>query len=90
MNLRETEEMVAAARSNDVFLVEAFMGRMHDATDKLAEMVAGGTIGKVKVLRATFTIHPGHYDLKHRLFNKELGGGGILDLGCCKCIFEFV
>jgi predicted dehydrogenase len=42
--------------------------------------VQNGEIGEIKSIRADFGIHP-PYDQESRLFNKELGGGSILDIG---------
>ena len=81
MNRREAEAVVAAARDNDVFLMEAFMYRCHPQTVRLAELVAGGRVGEVRTIRATFS-YLGSYDLASLKLNKKLGGGGILDVGC--------
>ncbi len=81
MNLAEAEAVVAAARANDVFLMEAFMYRFHPRTRRIAELVGEGVIGPVKLIHATFGF-AAPYREESRLFNKALGGGGILDVGC--------
>jgi predicted dehydrogenase len=81
MNAAEAAAMIGAARANDVFLMEAFMYRCHPQTQKLAEMVRSGAIGKVKMIRSTFSFAAA-FDPASRLFTKEKGGGGILDVGC--------
>ncbi|HEX8914960.1 MAG TPA: Gfo/Idh/MocA family oxidoreductase, partial [Humisphaera sp.] len=79
----EAEEIVAAARANDVFLMEAFMYRCHPQIDRLLDLVRGGAIGRVRVIQATFSFHwPVEYDAKSRLLSPDLAGGGILDVGC--------
>ncbi|MFH1068887.1 MAG: Gfo/Idh/MocA family oxidoreductase, partial [Candidatus Glassbacteria bacterium] len=81
MNRAQAERVVAAARENDVFLMEAFMYRCHPQTARLVELVASGRIGEVRAIRATFS-YLGTYDLASLKLDKKLGGGGILDVGC--------
>jgi predicted dehydrogenase/diketogulonate reductase-like aldo/keto reductase len=81
--MNHAEAMVAAeaAREHGVFLMEAFMYRCHPHTAKLVELVRGGAIGEVGVIQATFSFRAG-FNADGRLFKNELGGGGILDVGC--------
>ncbi len=81
MTLRDTTRVVEAARKNRVFLMEAFMYRCHPQTEKLAGLLRKKTVGEVKLIEAIFSFER-PMDLKHRLWNAKLGGGGILDLGC--------
>ena len=81
MNYAEAEAMVEAARSNDVFLMEAFMYRCHPQIARLVELIQEGTIGEVRLIRATFG-YRATFNPDSRAFNNELGGGGILDIGC--------
>jgi predicted dehydrogenase len=81
MNYREALSMLDAARANDVFLMEAFMYRCHPQTSKLAELVGSGAIGRVQVIRAVFS-YGSSFDPTSRAYAKEMGGGGILDVGC--------
>ncbi len=81
MNHREAASIVEAARTNGVFLMEAFMYRCHPQTRKLVDLVKNGAVGEVKAIRATFSYH-GTYELEGLKLNKKLGGGGILDVGC--------
>ena len=77
----EAMAIIEAARRNDVFLLEAFMYRCHPQTAKIVELIRSGAIGEVRVIQATFSFHA-HYDPQARLFNPELAGGGIMDVGC--------
>ena len=81
MNLAEAAAIVDAAVAHDVFLMEAFMYRCHPQTDKLVELVRAGTIGAVRVIEAVHSFR-GPTDQRSRLLANELGGGGILDVGC--------
>ncbi len=81
MNHAEAMAVVAAARRHDVFLMEAFMYRCHPQTRRIVELIRDGAIGAVRVIQATFSFRAAP-DPKSRLLDPELGGGGILDVGC--------
>ncbi|MCJ7822879.1 MAG: Gfo/Idh/MocA family oxidoreductase, partial [Armatimonadetes bacterium] len=81
LNHAEALVVIEAARANDVFLMEAFMYRCHPQTAKLVELVREGAIGEIRLIQATFSFQATP-DPKSRLFSQELGGGGILDVGC--------
>ena len=81
MNHTETAAMVNAARENGVFLMEAFMYRCHPQIAKMVELIQDGTIGDVQAIRATFGYRSG-FNPQSRIYNREMGGGGILDIGC--------
>lgn len=70
-----------AAREHKVFLMEAFMYRCHPQTAKLAELVRGGAVGELRLISAVFCFNR-PVDPKLRLYNRALGGGAILDIGC--------
>jgi predicted dehydrogenase len=81
LNQAEALTVVAAAREYGVFLMEAFMYRCHPQTARLVELIRSGAIGEVGVVQATFSFQAA-YRAESRLFKRELGGGGILDVGC--------
>jgi predicted dehydrogenase/aryl-alcohol dehydrogenase-like predicted oxidoreductase len=83
MNWPEVEAVIEAALANKVFLMEAFMYRCHPQTAKLVQLLRDKAIGEVRVIQANFGFHwPKPYDAKSRLIDPNLGGGGILDVGC--------
>ena len=81
INWAEAMAIVEAAKANDVFLMEAFMYRCHPQTAKLVELIRNKEIGQVRLIQATFSFHAG-FNPEGRLFKNDLGGGGILDVGC--------
>lgn len=81
MNAAEAERMAAEAGRAGVFLMEAFMYRCHPSTARAVELVRSGVLGEVALIEASFG-HRLPFDPESRLFNRALGGGGILDLGC--------
>jgi predicted dehydrogenase len=73
-------EMLQAAWENSVFFMEAYMYRCHPQIARMLELIRAGTIGDVRTITARFSFRA-TYDLEGRLFNRTLGGGGILDVG---------
>lgn len=81
INHAQAMAIVEAARANHVFLMEAFMYRCHPQTAKLVELLRAKAIGEVRVIKAAFSFQAG-FNADSRLFKNDLGGGGILDVGC--------
>jgi predicted dehydrogenase len=69
----------AADRAGRV-LMEAFMYRHHPQTRRVAELVRGGAIGRLRTIRAAFSF-PLDDPANIRL-SSELDGGSLMDLGC--------
>jgi predicted dehydrogenase len=81
MDRAEAEAVLAAADRNGVFLMEAFAYRFHPQTHRLLELIREAAIGQVRAIDVTFAF--GSEDaVGGRLLARELGGGGILDVGC--------
>lgn len=80
MNLREAEQVVTLARSRRLFLMEAMWTRYLPAFDEVRRIIASGEIGAVRQVVADFGITP-NAGPEHRVYNPELGGGALLDLG---------
>lgn len=81
LNHAQAISIATAARENDRVAIEGFMYRSHPQTNKLYELVKSGIIGELRVIRAAFSFHAA-FNPESRLFKNELGGGGILDVGC--------
>lgn len=80
LNYAEAQAVVEAARRNDVFLMEAYMYRVHPQTSALVRLLQEQTVGAVRALNVTFSF-AADTDAPLRLTERELGGGGILDVG---------
>ncbi|XP_034536360.1 trans-1,2-dihydrobenzene-1,2-diol dehydrogenase [Notolabrus celidotus] len=78
MNTKEAEEILASAKKNDVFLMEAVWTRFFPASVEIRQLLAQGELGEVKMVRAEFCVPVLHVP---RSTQKELGAGAILDLG---------
>jgi predicted dehydrogenase len=80
MNRPEAEKVVALARAKKLFLMEAMWSRFMPALAEVRRIIASGEIGDVNQVTADFGF-TATFDPAHRLFNCELGGGALLDLG---------
>lgn len=81
LNSGEVKRMIDAAKKNDVFLMEAFFTPFQPSYQKAKDIIESGRLGKIKYLQGWFGFNKSPYDMKHRLFNPELGGGALLDIG---------
>ncbi|MBN1821306.1 MAG: Gfo/Idh/MocA family oxidoreductase, partial [Prolixibacteraceae bacterium] len=80
LNLKEAREIVDTARENDTFLMEAFWTQFQPSFLKAMEILNSRELGELKMVRSDFAFN-GPYDPKNRLYNLELGGGSLLDIG---------
>lgn len=81
MNVRELKLARHLAQSKACLLREAFMYRHHPQTQKIVDLVESGRIGAVRMIEAEFCYNSG-IQPEHRVQDKSLGGGGVLDVGC--------
>jgi predicted dehydrogenase/aryl-alcohol dehydrogenase-like predicted oxidoreductase len=80
INATETMVLIESARKNNVLLMEAFMYKTHPQTQKILELVKKELKSPVTI-NAEFCFSVEVPDT-HRLVNKDLGGGSIMDIGC--------
>jgi D-xylose 1-dehydrogenase (NADP+, D-xylono-1,5-lactone-forming) len=76
----EVDAMEAAALKHGKVVAEAFMYRHHPQTLKVKELVESGAIGRLQLIRGSFSYNM-KTDLNIRLV-PEMGGGSIWDIGC--------
>ena len=80
INATEAREVVALARERQLFVMEAMWTRFLPVMGRVRELLAGGVIGDVRLVTADFGFRTS-FNPQGRLFNPELGGGGLLDVG---------
>ena len=76
----EVEASFDAAERNGRLLSEAFMYRHNPQTAKLVELVRGGAIGELRLIRSTFSY--GLYDHDNIRLRTDVEGGALMDVGC--------
>jgi len=75
----EIKKIVNARDKNNVMVSEAFMVTYHPQWIKVRELLAKGTIGKLRHIDASFTYF--NTDPKNMRNRPELGGGALPDIG---------
>lgn len=80
LNTREVNEMVATAKDNDVFLMEAFWTKFLPQFRQLRDVIQSGEIGALKMIQADFGFRAA-VPPPQRLHDPRLGGGALLDIG---------
>lgn len=76
----EIREVIRVAEENKVFFMEAMKTRFLPINRKVKQLINEGTIGDVKLLQADFGFNAA-VDNNNRLYDKDLGGGALLDVG---------
>jgi D-xylose 1-dehydrogenase (NADP+, D-xylono-1,5-lactone-forming) len=76
----EVEELFDLAAREGLVVQEAFMYRHHPQSARIAELVRGGVIGRLRSVYAAFSFlltDPGNIRM-----SGELDGGALMDVGC--------
>jgi predicted dehydrogenase len=93
IHVNDLESALKEVKNNNIFFIENFLYRSHPQTLKLIKLIEENYIGKIYRIKCSFGNDAlggrklfGYRFKKpnknKRLFNKELGGGAILDMGC--------
>jgi predicted dehydrogenase len=83
---RRSEDVVLAfdyAESAGLVLSEGFMWRHHPQAKKLAQLLDEGTIGRLRLVRASFSFQLAtRHGPDDTRFDPQLDGGALMDVGC--------
>ena len=82
LNLNEAKELQKIIIINKVMFFEAIAYLSHPQTSFILDLVNNDEIGEITSIESTFGFKVRKIDPESRLFNKKLGGGAILDVGC--------
>ncbi len=80
INADFARKMIACARREKVFLMEAMWTRFLPVMVKVRELLDAGAIGDIRMVIADFGFRGG-WNPDGRLLNPDLAGGGLLDVG---------
>ncbi len=80
VNAAEANLLINAARANKTFLMEAMWSRYIPIHQTIRQWLDDERIGEIKLLTSTFGI-VARRDPESRMFNPNLAGGALLDLG---------
>lgn len=80
LTVDEVDAMQSAARRHERVVAEAFMYRHHPQTLKVQELVKGGSLGTLKLIRGSFSyVLSAERDVR---LDPAMGGGSLWDVGC--------
>ena len=82
LNLDQAKLALEAIEKNNTSFYEAIAYRSHPQTQSLLKLIDNGEIGKIYKIESSFGFKVRKIKKDSRLFNKDTGGGAILDLGC--------
>ena len=93
VNLSEIKKINKILNDKKIFFAEGFMYRFNPQTKELIDIIRSNKIGKLFKMESYFGSNIAYkknffgksklkINPKSRLFDKKLGGGAILDLGC--------
>ena len=80
VNITECNELIKVAKEQNIFLMEAMWTYFLPAVHKAKQWIDEGRIGNLKVIQADFG-YPMEKNMTGRIYNPDLAGGSLLDLG---------
>jgi predicted dehydrogenase len=86
----QAEELVAVAQKHpQLKIMEAFMYRFHPQWQMAKKLTTEGKIGQLRTVHSVFSYS--NVDPKNIRNNAEMGGGGLMDIGCyCVSLSRFL
>jgi predicted dehydrogenase len=81
MSAPEVRDMIRAAETHGVLLMEGFMYKFHPQIDRTLELVRTGAIGPVRSVHSSFTFRFERDGANYR-WAPARGGGALYDVGC--------
>ena len=82
LNIEEAKIAANHIKKFNVMFYEAIAYTSHTQTKTFIDLMNENNIGKILSIHATFGFKVKKINPKSRIFNKSLGGGAILDIGC--------
>ncbi|WP_371806608.1 Gfo/Idh/MocA family protein [Candidatus Lokiarchaeum ossiferum] len=80
LNQKQAENVFQIAKEKQLFVMEGMWMKFNPCFRHLQKFIAEGNIGDVRLIKADFGVKfP--FDPTSRLYNRELAGGALLDLG---------
>ncbi|SCY29781.1 Predicted dehydrogenase [Flavobacterium anhuiense] len=89
LSYQDAQRMVEASKKNNAFFMEAFWTRFIPSIQNLLQKIGNGIIGDVNYIKADFAFHGSETENK-RLFDKELGGGALFDIGVYPLFLSYI
>ena len=90
VNANQVERMIKKAKKEDVLMMEGMWSRFPPLMQKVREIIANNEIGEIRTIHADFGFKPETKNLEGRLFNPNLAGGSLLDVGIYPISLSFM
>ena len=90
LNLEEAKRIYQFLQNRNIFFLEGFAYRSHKQTAVICDSINSGEIGRILQVESSFGFKSGKINPNSRLFNKNFGGGAILDVGCYTTSFSLL
>lgn len=87
LNSGQVQQMTELAKRQGLFLMEAMWMRFIPLIRSLKQRIDAGEIGDIRMIQADFGFRT-QFDPQSRLFNRELAGGALLDIGIYPLAFS--
>ncbi|MDA9663303.1 Gfo/Idh/MocA family oxidoreductase [Candidatus Pelagibacter sp.] len=82
VHYQEMTDIIKVIENENVHFSEAIAYRSHPITTELVQLLKQKEVGKIESIESSFSFLVKRINPYSRLFNKKLGGGAILDVGC--------
>lgn len=86
-NYKTSKEVLSFAKENNIFIMEALWTLFLPAIDQAKKWIEEDKIGKIKLITANFGFKS-EEDINSRLYNPNLAGGALLDVGIYPILFS--
>ena len=90
VNAKEVRAMIETAQNENLLLMEGMWSRFPPLMNKVREIIANNEIGEIRSIHADFGFRPEEKNLDGRLFNPDLAGGSLLDVGIYPVSLSFM
>ena len=82
INSEEIETVYKKIKDSKIIFLEAIAYRSHPISKTIIEILSNNKLGKLEKIIANFGFDTKRINPNSRLYNKDYGGGAILDVGC--------
>ncbi|UPZ13512.1 Gfo/Idh/MocA family protein [Flavobacterium humidisoli] len=89
LSYEDARRVIEASKKNNRFFMEAFWTRFIPSVQDVLQKIRNGIIGDVNYIKADFAFHGSETENK-RLFDKELGGGALFDIGVYPLFLSYI
>jgi len=89
LSYKDAVSMIETSKKHNKFFMEAFWTRFVPSVQDVLAKINNGAIGNVNYIKADFAFHGSETENK-RLFDKELGGGALFDIGVYPLFLSYI